>query len=243
MLYHLLLQCAHLLAVHISYHRPHEVAAIAVVLQVAKLRVLAYPIFPNVLGLAVAFAKHIGWRPKAGVMARSALTRVPRAEQQQQPIGSSAQAAAAASDSVHDGRDAASKVAAAVGAGTAAGSGRSASTTRAAARQRSSAVGCPRGVSRSVSSTEVTDMKGAAPAASGYSQGSQQQQLVAEHGCSGCTTAAAAGASLFYEDDDEVGPEMPDAVADMLTDVQSGRLAAATLILQATEQTVRVAAE
>jgi hypothetical protein len=57
---------------------------------------------------------------------------------------------------------------------------------------------------------------------------------------SSSAAAAAAGCGLHSypdcEDDDELGPEMPEAVADMLSDVQSGRIAAATLILQAAEQ-------
>jgi hypothetical protein len=55
----------------------------------------------------------------------------------------------------------------------------------------------------------------------------------------GTAAAAAAGREVHYTDgeyDDEVRPEMPEAVADMLSDVQSGRIAAATLILQAAEQ-------
>jgi hypothetical protein len=177
--------------------------------QVTQLCVLAYPVFPNALSVAIAFAKHTGWRPKAGMLGRLMLTRMPRAgseqpSQQVTPAATSAAAAAAGSSET-------SAEAAAAGEANA-GSGRS---TRASARrqQQTTVLGGAGGLI-SVCGTQDAPPSSAAAAAAGCEV----------HSYADC------------EDDDELVPEMPEAVADLLSDVQSGRIAAATLIIQAAEQ-------
>jgi hypothetical protein len=174
--------------------------------QVTQLGVLAYPVFPNALGVAIAFAKHTGWRPKAGMLGRM-LTRMPRAGSEQ-PLQQSATDATSAAAAAAGSSDA-SAAAAAAGAEVA-GGGRS---TRASARRQQ----------------QKTVLGGAGGLIS--VQGTQDAPS---------SSAAAAGCEVRSyadcEDDDELGPEMPGSVADMLSDVQAGRIAAATLILQAAEQ-------
>jgi hypothetical protein len=134
----------------------------------------------------------------------------PGSEQQQQNGGDAAPAAAAAAG----GSDTSAAAAAAAMDGSA---GRTRSTRHSTRQQQQRTVLGGAGGLVTVKIGSTLDMSAGAAAA----------------------VVAAPGCEVQYEeheDDEEVGLELPETVADMLSDVQSGRIAAAALILQAAEQ-------